>query len=90
MKNKFEELVKERLKDRLEWKNYFEMLLTHHEISFKSKKEFYKERPLLNLILKIYFFPYNLLKYYNYLKDRHYYERMDKEIKILKQELKDG
>ena len=43
MKNKFEELVKERLKDRLEWKNYFEMLLTHHELSFKSKKEFYKD-----------------------------------------------
>jgi len=87
MKNKLDEIIKERLENRLEWRNYLGWLLTHKELSMKAKREFYRDKPLLNLILKLYFLPYNLMKFFFYMKDRHYFEMMDKEIEILNNEI---
>ena len=53
------------------------------------KVEFYKEKPLINLVLKLYFLPLNLFKYLLYLKAWHYYQMMDKEIEVLKKEMND-
>ena len=84
MKNKLDEIIKERLENRLEWRNYLGWLLTHRNLSMNAKKEFYKDKPLLNLILKLYFLPYNSIKYFNYICDRHKFEMIETEIRMLK------
>ena len=89
MKNKLDEIIKERLENRLEWRNYLGWLLTHRSLSMNAKKEFYKDKPLLNLILKLYFLPYNTLKYFSYVCDRHKFEMIEAEIKMLKGEKDD-
>ena len=62
-----------------------------NEIKFSthSQKEFYKDKPLINLVLKLYFLPLNLFKYILYLKAWHYYQMMDKEIEMLRKEMND-
>ena len=89
MKNKLDEIIKERLENRLEWRNYLGWLLTHRNLSMNAKKEFYKDKPLLNLILKLYFLPYNSIKYFNYICDRHKFEMIETEIRMLKKVKKD-
>ena len=89
MKNKLDEIIKERLENRLEWRNYLGWLLTHRNLSINAKKEFYKDKPLLNLILKLYFLPYNSIKYFNYICDRHKFEMIETEIRMLKKVKRD-
>ena len=47
-------------------------------------KEFYKDKFILNLFLKLYFLPYNTLKYLSYLCDRHKFQMIENEIEMLK------
>tara|TARA_B100000989_G_scaffold256991_1_gene206371 strand:+ start:1405 stop:1689 length:285 start_codon:yes stop_codon:yes gene_type:complete len=89
MKNKLDEIIKERLENRLEWRNYLGWLLTHRNLSVNAKKEFYKDKPFLNLILKLYFLPYNSIKYFNYICDRHKFEMIETEIRMLKKVKRD-
>ena len=89
MKNKYDEIIKERLENRMEWRNYLGWLLTHRNLSMNAKKEFYKDKPLLNLILKLYFLPYNSIKYFNYICDRHKFEMIETEIRMLKKVKRD-
>ena len=84
MKNNLDEIIKERLENRMEWRNYLGWLLTHRSLSMNAKKEFYKDKPLLNLILKLYFLPYNTLKYFVYICDRHRFQMIENEIRMLK------
>ena len=58
MKNKLNDIIKERLENRYEWKNYLNWLLTHKELQMQAKKDFYKDKFILNLILKLYFLPF--------------------------------
>ena len=85
MRNRLDEIIKERLENRLEWRNYLGWLLTHRDLYMNAKKEFYKDKPFLNLILKLYFLPYNSMKYFIYICDRHKFEMIETEIKVLKQ-----
>ena len=85
MRNRLDEIIKERLENRLEWRNYLNWLLTHRDLYMNAKKEFYKDKPFLNLILKLYFLPYNLMRYFIYMSDRHKFEMIETEIKVLKQ-----
>ena len=84
MKNSLDEIIKERLINRYEWKNYLGWLLTHKELQMQAKKEFYKDKFILNLFLKLYFLPYNTLKYFSYLCDRHKFQMIENEIEMLK------
>ena len=84
MKNNLDKIIKERLENRLEWKNYLGWLITHRRLHMNAKKKFYEDKPLLNLILKLYFLPYNTLKYFSYLCDRHKFQMIENEIKMLK------
>jgi hypothetical protein len=84
MKNKLDEIIKERLENRLEWRNYLGWLLTHRDLHTCARKEFYKDKPFLNLILKLYFLPYNTMKYFTYMCDRHKFEMIETEIRMLK------
>ena len=83
MRNNLSEIIKERLENRCLWRSYLEWLLTHKDLSNLAKKEFYKDKPLLGLIIKLYFLPYNLLKYFIYTTERHKLDMINKEIEIL-------
>ncbi len=82
---------KNKMKDRLtychEWKNSVDFYLANKEITKKADQEYYKSKPLLKLILNIYFIPYNILKFISYLKMVHEYNKNQVEIKILTREL---
>jgi hypothetical protein len=84
MKNSLDEIIKERLENRLEWKNYLGWLITHRQLHMNAKKKFYEDKPFLNLILKLYFLPYNTMKYFIYRCDCHKFEMIETEIKMLK------
>ena len=45
MKNNSEEIIKERLENRLEWRNYLGWSLTHRHLASNAKKLFYKDKP---------------------------------------------
>ena len=83
MRNNINEIIKERLENRCLWRSYLGSRLTHKDLSNLAKKEFYKEKPLLSLIIKIYFLPYNFLKYLIYALEKHKLDMIDKEIEIL-------
>ena len=83
MKNDLNEIINQRLKNRLEWQSYLKWLLTHRMLYNHPKREYYKNKPFLSIILKIYFIPYNTLKFFNYVFDKHKYEMISKEIELL-------
>ena len=83
MRNNLNEIIKERLENRHLWRSYLGWLLTHKDLSNYTKREFYKERPFLALIINLYFLPYNLLKYFIYTTQRHKLDMINKEIEIL-------
>ena len=84
MKNSLHEIIKERLENRLEWRNYLGYVLTHRDLQRLAKEQFYKDKPLLNFFLKIYFLPYNTLKYFRYISERHEFDKICKEVEFLK------
>ena len=68
----FKNYFKNKMRDRLtychEWKNSVDIYLANQEITKKADEEYYKSKPLLKLILNIYFIPYNMLRFFKYLK----------------------
>jgi len=84
MKNNLDEIIKERLENRLEWRNYLGWSLTHRHLASNTRRLFYKDKPLLNLILKLYFLHYNTMKYFTYMCDLHKYDMIETEIRMLK------
>ena len=79
--------MKERLSYCNEWKNSVDIYLAGKEVTKKANEEYYKSKPLLKLILDIYFIPYNILKFIRYLRMVHEYKKNQVEIKILTIEL---
>lgn len=79
------------MRDRLtychEWKNSVDIYLANQEITKKADEEYYKSKPLLKLILNIYFIPYNILRFFLYLRMIHEYKKNQVEIKILNREI---
>ena len=66
MKNKYEEIIKERLDNRREWAIYYRWLLTHRKLNQKAKRAYYKDRPLQNLIIKLYFLHLNFIIFFSH------------------------
>ena len=83
MRYNFDEIIKERLENRHLWRSYLGWLLTHKDLSIYVKREFYKDKPFLALIIKLYFLPYNLLKYFIYISEQYRLDMINKEIEIL-------
>ena len=84
--------LKNKMKDRLaycyDWKSSIDIYLANKEITKKADDEFYKSKPLLKLILDVYFLPYNLIKFLKYIRMIHEYKKNQAEIEILSRELK--
>jgi len=83
MRYNFDEIIKERLENRYLWRSYLRWLLTHKDLTIYAKREFYKDKPFLSLVMKLYFLPYNLLKYFIYISEQHRLDMINKEIQIL-------
>ena len=83
---------KNKLKDRLayckDWKQSIDMYLANKEITKKADDEYYKSKPLLKLILDVYFIPFNIIRFFRYLRMIHEYKKNQVEIRVLRQELK--
>ena len=83
--------IKNKIKDRLtyckEWKNSVDIYLAGKEVTKKTNEEYYKSKPLLKLILDIYFIPLNILRLFRYLRMVHEYKKNQVEIKILTREI---
>ena len=84
---------KNKLKDRLiyckDWKHSVDMYLANKEISKKADDEYYKSKPLLKLILNVYFIPLNIIRFLRNLRMIHEYKKNQVEIKVLNKELSD-
>ena len=83
--------IKNKIKDRLtycqEWKSSIDIYLTNREITKKTDKEYYKSKPVLKLVLNIYFIPYNILRFLRHLRMLHEYGKNETEIEVLSKEL---
>ncbi len=83
--------LKNKMKDRLaycyDWKNAVDIYLANKEITKKADDEYYKSRPLLKLVLDVYFIPYNLIRFFKYLRMLHEYKKNQVEIMVLSEEL---
>ena len=88
MKNYIKNKIKDRLTYCQYWRNSIDLYLANKEITQQADREFYKTRPILKLILDIYFLPYNLWRLLIYLRIRHDYQKNEIEIKVLNNELK--
>ena len=88
MRNYLKNKMKDRLANCVEWKNLVDIYLANKEITKKADDEFYKSKPLLKLILDVYFLPYNLIRYLKYIRMIHEYKKNQVEIEILSRELK--
>ena len=89
MKNFLRNKMKERLSYCKDWKNSVDLYIANKEITKKADKEYYKSKPMLKLVLDIYFLPYNLLRLFRFLRMVHEYEKNQVEIKVLSKELGD-
>ena len=87
MKNYFKNKIKERLTYCKEWKNSVDIYLASKEVTKKTNEEYYKSKPLLKLILDVYFIPYNMLRFFRYLRMVHEYKKNQVEINVLIREL---
>ena len=89
MSNYFRNKLKDRLTYCREWKHSIDLYLANKEITKKADQEYYKTRPLLKIVLDVYFLPYNLLRFVKYLRMRHEYKKNEIEIAILSKKIKD-
>ena len=87
MNNYFKNKIKERLTYCKEWKNSVDIYLASKEVTKKTNEEYYKSKPLLKLILDVYFIPHNMLRFFRYLRMIHEYKKNQVEINVLTREL---
>ena len=87
MNNYLKNKLKERLTYCQDWKHSIDMYLANKEITKKADKEYYKSKPILKLVLNIYFIPYNILRLLRHLRMLHEYDKNETEIKVLSKEL---
>lgn len=80
----FKKSLEDRLENRKFWLNYYSHCLKHGSISEITKKEFYKDRILLKIFFNFYYLPYNIYKFLSKIIMIHRYEKIKKEIEILK------
>ena len=83
----FNYILKERLRIQEEWLREFLIAIKHDEIDKEADKSYYKEKPILSLLLAIYFFPTNLLRFVSLLRAIHIYRKCKSQVEVLKKEI---
>ena len=87
MRNYLKNNMKDRLAYCMEWKNSVDIYLANKEITKKADIEYYRSRPILKLILDIYFIPTNFIRLLKFLRMLHEYKKNQIEIQVLTYEL---
>ena len=87
MRNYLKNKMKDRLAYCMEWKNSVDIYLANKEITKKTDIEYYRSRPILKLILDIYFIPTDFIRLLKFLRMLHEYKKNQIEIKVLTYEL---
>ena len=87
MRNYLKNKMKDRLAYCMEWKNSVDIYLANKQITKKADVEYYRSRPILKLILDIYFIPTNFIRLLKFLRMLHEYKKNQIEIKVLTYEL---
>ena len=87
MRNYLKNKMKDRLAYCMEWKNSVDIYLANKVIPKKADIEYYRSRPILKLILDIYFIPTNFIRLLKFLRMLHEYKKNQIEIKVLTYEL---
>ena len=82
MYHSFKNHLKDRLENQKAWSYYFLYCLRHWEISDKVSGEYFKDKPLLSIILKTYYLPINIVKFFYRIRTWHYYLKTEIEIGI--------
>ena len=90
MKNYLKNKMRDRLTYCHKWKNSVDIYLAHKEITKKADEEYYKSKPLLKLILNVYFIPLNILRFFRYLRMIHEYKKNQVEIQVLSKQLSEN
>ena len=89
MYHSFKNHLKERLENRKAWSDYFLFCLKHWDINDKVSGEYFKDKPLLSIILKTYYLPINIIKIFYRIRTWHYYLKTETEIDVLSKELEE-
>ena len=79
--------LRERLKNREEWLRDYLIYRKHNNITNRVSKETQGKVPLASTLIKVYFFPTIILKFFSDLSGWYYYNKCEREIKIIKEEL---
>ena len=79
--------LRERLKNREEWLRDYLIYRKHNDITNRVSKEAQGKTPLASILLKVYFLPTIILKFFSDLKGWYYYNKCTSEIQIIKDEL---
>ena len=79
--------LRERLKNREEWIRDYLIYKKHNDITNRVTKETQGKVPLASILLKIYFLPTVILKFFSDLRGWYYYNKCTREIQIIKDEL---
>ena len=87
MNNCFKYDLKERLENRKGWSNYFLYCLKHWEINEKVSGEYFKDKPLLSITLKLYYLPINIIQFFYKIRILHYYLKTQTEIEVIKKKI---
>ena len=90
MYHSFKNHLKDRLENRKAWSYYFLYCLMHWEISDKVSREYFKDKTLLSIILKTYYLPTNIVKFFYRIRTWHYYLKTEIEIDVLSKELEEN
>ena len=82
--------LRERLKNREEWIRDYLIYKKHSDITSRVSKETQGKVPLASILLKIYFLPTIILKFFSDLRGWYYYNKCISEIQIIKDELNEN
>jgi len=80
--------LKERLKNREEWIRGYLIFKKHSDITKRAIRETQDKVPLTSILLKIYFLPTIILKFFSDFNDWYHYHKSTREIQIIKDELR--
>ncbi len=87
MNSYFKEKLKDRLEYCLDWRKNTEIYLLSKNLTATVNYEYYKKRPLIKFVLKIYFLPINLLHFLQILRIKRDLDKNLIEIKYIKSQL---
>ena len=84
----YRQTLRERLKNREEWIRDYLIFKNHSDITKRVIRETQGKVPLASTLLRIYFLPTMILKFFSDFKGWYYYHKCTKEIEIIKDELR--